>query len=133
MKKIILFLFMVSLIQIVIAQNLISGNKANSVLLTSSNLPLFIINTNGQTINDEPKIMADMGVIYNGEGKRNNITDLQSNYNGKIMIEIRGSSSQQFPKKQYGFTTVDATGADLDVPLLGLPSEHTWPGWRFVR
>ena len=31
--------------------------------LTSSNLPIIIINTNGQTIVDDPKITADMGII----------------------------------------------------------------------
>jgi hypothetical protein len=35
---------------------------------TSSNLPIVIINTNGQYIPDEPKITAQMQVIYNGPG-----------------------------------------------------------------
>ena len=48
-----------------------------------------------------------MGVIYNGEGVRNYLTDPYNNYNGKIGIEIRGSSSQQFPKKQYAVETRD--------------------------
>jgi len=98
----------------------------SSVAFTSSDLPIVVINTHGKTIVDEPKIPADMGIISNGEGRRNVLTDPFNNYNGKIGIEIRGSSSQQFPKKQYGFTTFDAAGADNDVSLLGFPSEHTW-------
>ena len=93
---------------------------------TSSNLPIVIINTHGQTIVDEPKITADMGIIYKGDGVRNNVTDSINHYNGKIGIEIRGSSSQMFPKKQYGVETRDETGNDLSVSLLGMPSESDW-------
>lgn len=93
---------------------------------TSSNLPIVVINTNGQEIPDEYKITADMGIIYNGEGVRNYITDPFNHYNGKIGIELRGSSSQQFPKKQYGVETRDSLGNDFSFPLLGLPSEADW-------
>ncbi|MGE5496646.1 MAG: CotH kinase family protein [Syntrophothermus sp.] len=97
-----------------------------AIEFTSSNLPIVVINTNGRQIVDEPKIMADMGIIYNGEGKRNNLSDPFNHYKGKIAIEIRGTSSQQFPKKQYGFDTVDSLGSDLDVSLLGFPLESSW-------
>jgi hypothetical protein len=93
---------------------------------TSSNLPIVVINTNGQVIPDDYKITADMGIIYNGEGVRNYITDPFNHYNGKIGIELRGSSSQQFPKKQYGVETRDSLGNDMSVSLLGLPSEADW-------
>ena len=69
------------------------------VNFTSSNLPIIVINTHGQTIPDEPKIDADMGIIYNGVGLRNSLTDPFNNFNGKIGIELRGSTSQDlFPK-----------------------------------
>jgi hypothetical protein len=93
---------------------------------TSSNLPIVIINTNGQTIVNEPKITVEMRIIDNGEGKRNSITDSVFHYAGKVGIEIRGSSSQMFPKKQYGFETRDITGEDSAVSLLGMPSEADW-------
>lgn len=96
------------------------------VTLTSTNLPIFVINTNGKNIPDEPKITATLGVIYNGEGKRNNISDPFNNYNGQIGIEVRGHSSQMFPKKQYSVELRDATGNDLDATLLGLPTESDW-------
>jgi hypothetical protein len=101
--------------------------KDGSIIeFTSSNLPIVVINTNGQIIPDDDKIIADMGIIYNGEGARNNISDPYNNYNGKIGIEIRGSSSQMFPKKQYAIETRDLAGNDLDVSLLGLPEESDW-------
>jgi hypothetical protein len=102
------------------------AQQVSSVSFTSSNLPIVVINTYGKTIPDEPKIPAAMGIVYNGEGVRNMLTDPFNNYNGRIDIEVRGSSSQQFEKKQYGFTTVDSADADLDVSLLGFPTEHTW-------
>ena len=100
--------------------------QIESVTFNSSNLPIFVINTHGQRIPDEPKIEVDLGIIYNGEGIRNKITDPFNEFNGKIAIEIRGSSSQMFPKKQYGFETIDSTGEDKDVSLLGFPAESDW-------
>ena len=131
MKKSILYLSFISILSCIsIAQSesvsFKSALDGSLVTFTSSNLPIVIINTNGQEIPDDYKITADMGVIYNGEGVRNNLTDPYNNYNGKIGIEIRGSSSQWFPKKQYAFETRDLAGNDLDVSLLGLPQESDW-------
>ena len=93
---------------------------------TSSNLPVIVINTNGQTIVDEPKIAADMGIIYNGAGVRNNTTDPFNHYNGKMGIEIRGQSSQQFPMKSYSIELRDNAGNSQDKSLFGLPKESDW-------
>ena len=93
---------------------------------TSSNLPIVIINTNGQTVPDEPKIVADLQIIDNGVGKRNNLTDTPI-FTSKIGIELRGSSSQMFPKKPYGFELRDATGVNsVNASVLGMPSESDW-------
>ncbi len=96
--------------------------------ITESNLPILILNTGGQTIPDDPKIIADMALIDNGYGNRNHITDPYNGYNGKIAIEVRGSSSQGFPKKSYGFETRSSVNTSLDtnVALLDMPSEHDW-------
>lgn len=93
---------------------------------TSSNLPIIVINTNGQSILDEPKITADMGIINNAPGVRNQLTDPFNDFAGKIGIEVRGSSSQSFPKKQYGIETRDANGNGIDAALLGLPPKDDW-------
>lgn len=95
------------------------------VPFTSSNLPIIVINTGGQSIQDEPKITVDMGIIDNG-AVRNNLSDPYNNFSGKAAIEFRGSSSQGFPKKQYGFELRDAGGLDLDAALLGMPAEEDW-------
>lgn len=94
--------------------------------LTSSNLPIIVINTNGQTIVDDPKKTCDMGIIYNGPGVTNYLTDPFNHFFGKIAIEIRGSTSQQYPKKSYGLETRDSIGGNLNVALLGMPKDNDW-------
>lgn len=99
---------------------------SQTVNFTSSNLPVIVINTNGQSIPDEPKITADMGIIDNGPGKRNNITDTFTQYKGKIGIEIRGQSSQMFPMKSYSVELRDNAGKSIDKSLFGMPKESDW-------
>lgn len=94
--------------------------------LTQSNLPIVVINTFGVEIPNEPKITAAMGIVDNGPGQINHITDPFNGYNGAIGIELRGSSSQGYEKKPYAIETRDASGEDLDVPLLGMPEESDW-------
>lgn len=93
---------------------------------TDSNLPIVSINTLGQTIPDDPRIVVEMGIIYNGPGVRNYLTDPFNNYNGLVNIEIRGSSSATFPKVGYNFETQDASNASINVSLLDLPEENDW-------
>jgi hypothetical protein len=98
-----------------------------SAAFTDSDLPIILINTNGQPISDTPKIIADMSIIYNGPGVRNYLTDSANEYNGKIAIEIRGSSSQSFPKKSYGLETRNSTGiTKQSVSIFGMASEQDW-------
>lgn len=104
----------------------ISSETFAQIYFTSSNLPLVIINTGGNAIVDDPKIIADMGIIWNGAGKRNSLSDPKNNFNGKIGIEIRGSSSQQFPKKSYGLETKNSSLVSTDYPLLDMPKENDW-------
>ena len=91
-----------------------------------SNLPIISIHTGGNEILDENRIICDMGII-NHDDKLNNLSDLFNNYNGKISIELRGSSSQQlFPKKSYSFETQTLKGNNNNVSLLDLPKENDW-------
>ena len=93
---------------------------------SSSNLPIVSINTNGQTIQDNARITVDMGIIYNAFGARNYLTDPFNEYNGKITIEYRGSSSQMFPKKPYSIETIDTLGNNNNVAIMDMPSENDW-------
>lgn len=103
------------------------NNPATYTPFVSSNLPIIVINTGTNAIQDEPKVMADMGIIYNGVGNRNYMIDPFNNYNGKIGIEYRGSSSQGImPKKSFGFETWDVNANTIDSSLLGMPKESDW-------
>lgn len=101
------------------------GVQTPKPLQFSSNLPIVVINTNGKYIQDEPRSTVDLSVISSGKNKKNE-------YNGKPAfkckadVEIRGSSSQQFPKKSYSVILKDAKGHNLDTSLVGLPAEHNW-------
>lgn len=93
--------------------------------LVSSNLPIVIINTQGQWIMDEPKTIVDMAIKYNVNGQRNYLTDANY-YNAQIGIETRGSSSATFAKQSYGFETLDTAGIEIDTPMLTMPSGSDW-------
>ena len=88
------------------------------------NLPLMHIDTRGQKIPDEPRIVADMGLIYNGEGAINAIDDPWNEYSGLISIERRGESSKEFAKKSFSIELQNADGSNNNVSILGLPEEN---------
>ena len=96
--------------------------------ILESNLPIFVINTeNGVSIINEPKITAHLGIIYNEDGKKNYSNDIFNVYDGKVGIEIRGNSTRVLAeKKSYNFETRDDSGENLNVSILGLPSENDW-------
>lgn len=91
-----------------------------------SHLPLVVIETGGRPIQNEPKIDARMKIIHNGPGKPNSPGDAATDYDGLVGIEIRGQSSQMFPKKSYGFETRTDKGEENKVSLLGLPEHDDW-------
>lgn len=87
----------------------------------SSDLPIVKVITGGQVIPNEPKINARIQVIDNGSGQRNFVNQSNYAFEGDIGIELRGFSSQGFPKKSYAVEVRDSLGDDKNVSLLGLP------------
>ena len=79
-------------------------------------IPHVQINTLNKEIVDEPKISSKMIITK----------DSMILYDGNIGIEYRGSSSQSFDKKSYGFETWDEENEDMNYPLLGFPEEEDW-------
>ncbi len=100
--------------------------QTNGVTLTSTNIPLILINTNGQVIFDEPKINVNLKIIDNGPGKLNHPTDVPNVYNGHAGIEIRGNYSASLPQKPFNIETRNAAGENNNVSLLGMPAENDW-------
>jgi len=115
---------------------LVMANALNAQVFTESNLPIVVITTdndpntgNPMEIPDDPKILATMKIIWHTDGSTNYLTDTGANlnYNGRIGIELRGSSSQDLPKKGYGLTTLQADNtSNNNVSILGMPSENDW-------
>ena len=100
---------------------------------TDSNLPIVVIETDGGVnIPDEPKVPGTMKIIWHQDGSRNYMTDIDNpeflNYDGRIGIERRGSSSQtMFNKKPYAVETrEDDDITNRNVSLLGMPAENDW-------
>jgi len=88
------------------------------------NLPLVVINTNGQEIPDEPRIQAEMRIIDNGTGNLNKQFDTPNVYDGYISIERRGESSSGFPKKSYSLELQLEDGSNNNVSIMGFPEEN---------
>ena len=101
------------------------ASAIGQVNFSSSNIPILLIETNGQTILDDTRIVANLKVI-NNDTQRNFVSDTTYEYNGQISIEIRGSTSQIFPKKQFGLETQKEDGSNNNVSLIGLPIENDW-------
>lgn len=119
MKRLVILLFLVPFLSV--AQT-----------FTDSNLPIVIIETDGHVnIPDEPKVLATMKIIWHQDGSRNYMSDVNNpaylNYDGRIGIERRGSSSQMPQKKPYGLETLmDDDVTNNNVSILGMPKENDW-------
>ena len=97
------------------------------LIFTDSNLPIVVINTaGGATIPDDPKLDATMGIIFNGPGVRNYTSDAYNEHFGNIGIELRGSSSQTFPKKQWGIESRDNQGVRNDITVFNMAWDNDW-------
>lgn len=93
-----------------------STNNDQGDVIPDDLLPIADINTFGNPIQDNPKIDAQLRISIDDE----------TSFNGKIAIESRGASSQNFLKQSFSFETRDANDEDVDVSLLGLPEEEDW-------
>jgi hypothetical protein len=100
------------------------GLSAQSTV--ASNLPLLLLDTDGQNIDQGSGITAQLKIIDNAGGQPNHPFDAPA-YEGPVSIRIRGNFSAVLPQKPYGFETLDpATGLDTSVALLGMPPEEDW-------
>lgn len=89
--------------------------------LTSTNLPIVIINTNVTVGNTQ--LDGTIKIINNMSGV-NQPADAPA-HNEVIGIRLRGNGSD--PKKSYNIETwVNVLGASKNVSLLGMPEENDW-------
>lgn len=96
------------------------------VNFVSSNLPIISITTNGKTINENYKIVADF-VVRDNPSKINKLSD-PITYQGKIGIELRGSTSLSISvRKPYSIETREDDGfTNKVIALLGMEKENDW-------
>ena len=106
--------------------------KNPNVIFRQSKLPIVIMNTNNTMIEKEDRVMIDMTIINNGDGKWN-YADLEKypdqtiEYQGKINIRYRGNTSFSLSeKKPYSIKTVNEDGSKNEVPLLDMPAHNDW-------
>ena len=113
-------------VMIIFLLSVMIGSSLNGQVSVLSRLPLLVIETGGQTIDDDFKIVAQLKVIDNGPGMLNDRFQQATGYDGKIGIEIRGQSSQMFPKKSYSIELRTKLGVDTSASLFGMPAEEDW-------
>ena len=104
--------------QLIDVQEMNGDKKEDDPFSTSGDqllLPRIEITTEA-TIVDEPKIPAEMKII----------SDQYPIESQQLGIEFRGSSSQMFPKKSYGFETWTNDNQDMDISIGGYPEEEDW-------
>ncbi len=117
---------------------LICSILSHAQILRESNLPIIIINTEKDSntgkfkdIPVDPRMNAYMKIIYRQDGSRNLVSDQNTssflNFDGKISIEQKGSTSQRLDKKPYTLTILGSGKKNNDhVSLLGMPSDNDW-------
>jgi CotH kinase protein len=101
-------------------------NSIETVVLDSSEIPIVMINTLGQTIVENTKINGLMDIKYNGAGSMTYVSDSSNVYKGNIGISIRGLTSASYPQHPYSVETRDSLGANNNVTILGMPPENDW-------
>lgn len=92
--------------------------KGNEYLFFYTELPILSITTDEQEIVNEPKIYAQLKLLENSSPI----------YQSDIGIELRGYSSQSFPKKSYNIELwEDETGDDKEkISLLEMRTDDDW-------
>jgi hypothetical protein len=91
----------------------------------NSNLPLIIIHQFDTPITPGDRTPATAVFIDHNQGDSAFIPGeiaLQS----RIAANIRGFSSQSFPKKMFGFHMLDENDGNRNESLFGMPAEHNW-------
>ncbi|RME94270.1 MAG: hypothetical protein D6766_06270, partial [Verrucomicrobia bacterium] len=99
---------------------------AANVYNASSDLPLVVIHNFGAggvpANTDQPAVMLVFEPTADGRSSLTNAPDFEA----RVGINIRGSSTQWYPKSSYSVEIWDEANEDRDAPLLGMPAESDW-------
>jgi hypothetical protein len=92
----------------------------------NENLPIIIIDTYGGTMSTASgsDIPGSATVMNTTDGTTNILGT--ADYQGRIGIHIRGSTSETYPKQQYLLDIWDENNNGKSVSLLGMPADSSW-------
>jgi hypothetical protein len=92
----------------------------------NQNLPVIIIDTYGGTMSEasDSDIPGSATVMNTTNGTTNILGT--ADYQGRIGIHIRGSTSESYPKQQYLLDIWDENDNGKNVSLLGMPADSSW-------
>lgn len=102
----------------------IMAPKEEEVKLKNGELPVIVIDTNGQELERYNEINAEMKVYENNH--INNFKGTKPTLKTDIFINIRGNSSAEMPKKQYGIKLITSKEKERKESMLGLPKDNNW-------
>ncbi|MEO0468067.1 MAG: lamin tail domain-containing protein [Bacteroidota bacterium] len=92
-----------------------------------TDLPLLLIETFGADLNNKNSTHSAFFTLTEQHpvSGRTKIID-QPEVASRVSMQVRGSSSSNFAKKQWKFEIQDEQGNDFATSLLGMPSESDW-------
>lgn len=93
-----------------------------------SNLPLVVVQQFNEIMEPRGLVRTPAAVTVMDLDENGRAWLVTDNVHLQTMSEVnyRGSSSLNFPKKQFGMRFVDEQGQNRNEPVLGLPSENNW-------
>lgn len=94
----------------------------------SSDLPLVIVHQFDNVMHPRGDYRSTVyfSVIDREEDGRARLLSNDLHLHSRSESNYRGSSSLQFPKKQFGVRLIDDDGENRNEPILGMPSENNW-------
>ncbi|MDI6450379.1 CotH kinase family protein [Anaerobaca lacustris] len=91
----------------------------------NSNLPLIVLDQSESPITAARSSEAYLALVDRSSDGRARFSG-PATLHSRVMASVRGSSSQQFPKRMFGVHLVDEDGDNRKESLLGMPAEHNW-------
>ncbi|NDB35720.1 MAG: hypothetical protein EB023_10385, partial [Flavobacteriia bacterium] len=92
----------------------------------NSVLPIVVLNTVNNAINDNSTVEVGMKIIDNGPNALNFANDTAFAFEGATLTKWLAVTGNNFPKKNFEFSLVDSIGNAMDTSLLGLPKGQDW-------
>jgi hypothetical protein len=97
----------------------------SSLSAFSSNIPIVVLDTFGIPLNQTTNVPAAATFIDAPGGGSADMLGMPD-FDGRIGLRIRGSTSANYPKQGYAVELWDEANDDRKAPLLGMPAQSDW-------